>query len=345
MITVKSIARCIAVAAVAIPSLLASCRHDSDTRLDISLPDKYEGKTVEIISFSDSTIVAKAVVTDGKAVICDSTLVPGAFSSSPLFTQVMIDGRVRAYYVMEPGHALLTDSMSVASGTPLNDRFASMMQRLDSVDALDDMSIYLDFTEKEYNANKDNVLGQFFGVEWLKYAEPAAIDSLVAVAPADLTGSVRARHYIEFARLRAATSPGCRYIDFEGEDADGNPLSLAGFVRPGRYTLVDFWASWCPYCIKELPQLAELRDTWGPKGLDIVGVAVRDKTEDTKSAVERYNIAWDVLYNTQRRPYDIYGFSGIPHHILIGPDGTIISRGESAAQIAQRLEKLLASER
>jgi hypothetical protein len=57
--------------------------------------------------------------------------------------------------------------------------------------------------------------------------------------------------------------------------------------------------------------------------------------------VAKQELPWKVLYNTQKAPYDIYGFSGIPHHILIGPDGTIISRGENADQIKERLSTLL----
>ncbi|MDE5976305.1 MAG: hypothetical protein K2G69_07135, partial [Muribaculaceae bacterium] len=61
----------------------------------------------------------------------------------------------------------------------------------------------------------------------------------------------------------------------------------------------------------------------------------------TKAAIKKHEISWPVLYNTQRKPYDIYGFSGIPHHVLIGPDGVIISRGETPDQIDHRLEKVL----
>ena len=81
---------------------------------------------------------------------------------------------------------------------------------------------------------------------------------------------------------------------------------------------------------------AEMKD----KGVEIVGVAVRDTPEDTRDAVKKYGLEWPVVYNTGRTPYDIYGFSGIPHHILIGPDGKIISRGESIEAIRKTLESI-----
>ena len=112
-------------------------------------------------------------------------------------------------------------------------------------------------------------------------------------------------------------------------------------ITPGKYVLVDFWASWCPYCIKELPQLKELNDKYASRGLQLIGVAVRDEEADTRAMVEKKQIPWAVMYNAKRIPYDIYGIAGIPHHILISPDGVIVSRGESAKQLDARLEKLL----
>lgn len=324
----------VAISAAALMILASSCKKDA--KIDISLPDKFEGVTIELLDFADSTVIASAVVVDGKAAFAN----PPA-NEMPRLAQMMINGRARAYYIIEPGEAILADTMSVASGTPLNEKFAAIMTQLDSVENLDDIDLYTDFVEKRYNENRDNVIGTYLGVEWLKYANPLKVDSLLAKAPASLKDSRRAAHYIKFANLRKATAPGMKYVDFPGEDAEGKAINLSQYVGDGNYTLVDFWASWCPYCIKELPAMKELYSRLQDKGFEIVGVAVRDKADDTLKAVERFEIPWKVVYNTEKRPYDIYGFSGIPHHILIGPDGTIISRGESVAQIENRLNTLL----
>ncbi len=312
------------------------CKKESS--LSLTLPDKFEGKTVEVITYEDSVVIASAPVEKNTATI----ILPDSIDT-PRLASVVINGRIRAFYVVEPGKAVLTDSMSVASGTPLNERFASLMADLDSVEELDDMDLYVDFAEKTYNENKDNALGGYFGLEWLKYADPRKVDSLLGKAPENFRNSRRTAYYMNFARLRAATAPGKTYTDIIGEDASGAPLAMSAFIKPGQYALVDFWASWCPYCIKELPDMIKLRDKWKDRGFEIVGVAVRDKVDDTTSSVKKHSVSWPVVFNTGRRAYDIYGFSGIPHHILIGPDGTIISRGESLRQIDARLEKAFAA--
>ena len=311
----------------------ASCSQ-KETELEISLSDKFEGQTVELINFLDSTSIATATVENGKVRLSE-------LPSEPVFASVLIDGRTRAFYITEPGLATLNDSTSTASGTPLNDSFAKMLSSLDSLENLDDADAYVEFVEKSYNDNKKNPIGSYFGIEWLKYGDDNKVDSLLAEAPVNLKESSKAKYYQNFAKLRAATAPGQPFVDFEGETIDGVNTKFSSFVKPGVFTLVDFWASWCPYCIKELPEMSALYERWKDKGLEIVGVAVRDTPDDSKAAVNKHNITWPVILNTQRRPYDIYGFSGIPHHMLIGPDGKIISRDESLQQIDARLKTVL----
>ncbi len=321
---------------VIVAVIFSSCRKES--RITMSLPEKFEGKKVELISYSDSSVVATADVKDGKVefLLADSLTGKGS-----RLLQVMVDGRLRAYCVSEEGRAEVSDSTGVAVGTPLNDRFATMIARLDSIENLNDMPIYLAEVERLYTENRDNVLSQWFGVEWIKYAEPSAVDSMLAVADPSFKQMPKVRQYAAAARLRAATAQGSVYKDFNGETVSGRKVSLSKYVLPGNYTIVDFWASWCPYCIKEIPELADLYARRNSQGVEIVGVAVRDNPEDTRAMVEKKNIPWKILYNTGRTPYDIYGFSGIPHLMLIGPDGRIISRGESVASIDARLETLL----
>lgn len=323
---------------ISLAALVSACG-SKEVRLDIEFPERFEGKTVELMNYKDSTIIATADVKGGKAsfITAESDSV-----ELPQFMQVVIDGRICAYYVAEGGNAFVTDSTNVATGTPLNDRFAGLLATLDSIENLDDMNKYVEFSELQYNANRDNPIGDYFGIEWLKFAEPEKVDSMLNAADPMFRNSKRVRHYEKFAQHRLATSPGHKYVDFSGEDANGKSISLSSLIPKGKYTVVDFWASWCPYCIKELPDLKTLSADF-PSLIQIVGVAVRDLPEDTKAMMEKQEITWPVLFNTQKVPYDIYGFSGIPHHILIGPDGTIISRGESVAQIRKRLERMLSS--
>lgn len=327
---------------------LSACHHNADTTLEFAPGSEYEGERVEVMSYTDSITLAADTVRGGRVILNipevgmdpDGKEVELQF---PVFAQVSIGGRIKGFYVVEPGAALLDSTMSIASGTVTNDRFASVMAHLDSIEDTNDMTLYTEELLKQRKALGDSPISDYLWIEWVKYADPREVEASLTEVPQALRESRRAQHYLRFARLRAATMAGQPYVNFEGENAEGAPVSLKDYVKPGRWTLVDFWASWCPYCIKEIPELKEALEKAHGLGLDIVGVAVRDTPEDTRAAVKRFDIPWPVIYNVGRRPYDIYGFSGIPHLMLIGPDGKIVSRGETPAQAVEHIEKALAS--
>lgn len=220
-------------------------------------------------------------------------------------------------------------------------KFNKIQAVLDAVDELDDVNLYGDVTGILMNTFKEGPQGEYLTLEYIRFGNPERVDSVLATMPETFRNREDVRRYVDMAHARINTAPGKKYVDFEGENAEGGKINLSSLVKPGEYTLIDFWASWCPYCIREIPALKEILNEYGPKGFNIVGVAVRDEPAKTKAMVEKKSIPWPVLYNMDRIPYNIYGFVGIPHHILVSPDGTIISRGESAEQIAARLGKLL----
>lgn len=135
------------------------------------------------------------------------------------------------------------------------------------------------------------------------------------------------------------TAEGTKFIDFEVPQPDGSVKKLSDYAGNGKYCLVDFWASWCGPCKGEIPNLKNIYEKYGKKGLEMVSVAVWDKPDASRDTAAAYGITWNHILDAGSEPTNIYAIRGIPHIMLIGPDGTILKRDLRGEKIAEELEK------
>ena len=143
-------------------------------------------------------------------------------------------------------------------------------------------------------------------------------------------------------RLRRveATQAGAQFVDFEGVDDANKAVRLSDYVGKGHYILVDFWASWCGPCRREIAHLKKVRDTYTDKGLVILGTVVWDEMEDHLKAMKELEITWPQIFN-KTEATELYGIAGIPQIILFDPAGKIVARDLRGEEINKLLDKAL----
>lgn len=110
--------------------------------------------------------------------------------------------------------------------------------------------------------------------------------------------------------------------DFTLKSIDGTDLSLSSLR--GKYVILDFWGSWCGWCIKGFPEMKKYYQKYSDR-LEILGVDCNDTEEKWKAAVEKHELKWKHVFNPQDSDLPArYAVSGYPTKIIIDPDGKIV---------------------
>lgn len=137
----------------------------------------------------------------------------------------------------------------------------------------------------------------------------------------------------------AKMTQGYQVPDFSLIDIDGKEVTLADFS--GKYALLDFWGTWCRYCVMGIPEMKEYYQKYSDK-IEFVGIDCRETQEAWKAGVEKYGLEWTNLYNGYDQSLIVeYGIQGYPSKIIISPDGKVVEAflGEDPA-LYEKLDEM-----
>lgn len=309
--------------------------------------------------------------TDSMAVTDKGKFVLNADATKGLFAKVYTDNGKDAFVLLD-GNVEVDFNVGAAKGTKENDGLYAWEQRLQPTEeeikklityfkehqknntltqeiqseifAIYDslQAIELAEYEKCYAENMQAKFPAIYFVQTIQHMPREKVLALADQKPEFMNVKLveRAWGYIE--AWRRATV-GATFTDFEMNDLEGQPRRLSEFVGKGTYVLIDFWASWCGPCRKEMPEVKALYEKYHAKGFDIVGVSFDNKEKAWKDAVKTMDLPWHHLSDLkgwQCAAAGIYGINSIPATLLVGPDGKIIANGLRAHQLAEKLAEI-----
>ena len=342
--------------------IMVSCSQGYKINVNFAGHD-FDGKKAYLTNYDTGDTIDSVTVSEKHLVLEGSV-------DSAFYARLIVDGN-RFGMIVEPGEINVEwGDKIVARGTPLNDKLNTLGDEMEKIDAqwekIDQAFKNGELTDEEasnqsadleskqvqlfyatYLSNKDNALGPWAFTNYLIYKQftTAQLDSILSTAPDNYRGYKRVIKAQSDAQAVENTAVGKTFTDFSMKGPDGKVAKLSDFVgKDGEYTVVDFWASWCGPCRAEIKgALTTLYEKYNDKGVKVLGVAVWDKPVDTQAAIKQLNIRWQVMMDDHYTtiPTDLYGIAGIPHIMVVDPDGVIISRGLQGDALVQYIDKLM----
>ncbi len=313
-------------------------------KVTAQLTEDEDGLTAYIVNYDtkqkvDSTTVENAQATFNGAI------------DAPFFAQLIVDGDRYGSFIVEDGYIHVKNRQG--HGSILNEKlnayfnlFGKLQNEFQTTtDNAKQKEIYDTYNTLQgviLDKNADNPIGIYMFLQQMYEMNKAQVEIALDKYP-QFKSSTRVNNYIAALAQKERTSPGHKYLDFE-ITYDGKTSKLSDYVKPGKITIVDFWASWCGPCMRQAVVLKEIYAEHKDKGLEIVGVAVWDEPHNTLEAIKAKELPWHNMLNAQTIPTDLYGISGIPCIIVIGPDGTILSRDKQGDELKEDVRKALAGE-
>lgn len=273
-------------------------------------------------------------------------------------------------FILENGKLQVAlDSVSTVSGTPENDALKTLQGELKSIrsgldqlaaDMKSEDAALMNAAEQKYDemdrkvteavanyilSHTDKQSAAKLMYDFRYSLNEAQQNEIIARADSVFKSVPGIDKMIDHLTVLQTVAVGKPFADFEMADASGKMHKLSEFVGNGKnVVLIDFWASWCPPCRKEMPSLVNAYKQYKNKGFDIVGISLDSKPEAWAKGVKDLNITWTQLSDLQgwkNSAAALYGVNSIPHTLLVDKDGTIIAKNLHGEELDAKLKEVL----
>lgn len=250
--------------------------------------------------------------------------------------------------VYEEGNNLSLMSAIMSFGRMLT--FSNILTGKDTSMTIDSAAAYFDLMEAQINLSirnfvdsaKNNYGVAYFIKDFMIQNAPfdtvqAAYDALTDRVKQSAPG-LELKNAVE---ALASVSIGGTAPDITLATPEGTELSMSSLR--GHYVLLDFWASWCGPCLREVPNVKAIYEKYHDKGFEIFGVSLDETAGPWKAAIKKNDMNWHHVSSLKGWECPVakqYNVTGIPRMYIIDPEGKIIAqdlRGEELANFVAGL--------
>ncbi len=352
-------------------ALFSSCQNNS-YRIEGSGDALKDGDTLFLTTdLQELTPSDSIIVKDGKFVITgetDSTYFCLLYSAS--------DNQLASLFFVEPGTVKLELPANMenarVSGTTcnrewqiVNDTMAVISKQMNQLASqvyggqltLEQQSkaeeqmeqLNSRFQQFIYRMGKKNISNEFGYFVVTFYGEgllePTQCKELIGLMPDALRQRAKIQEMEKKLGQLQDNTDGATIGDFKMNDLNGNSVSLLDEAKKNQLTVLDFWASWCGPCRREMPKVKAVYEQYHDKGLGIVGISLDENRGAWANAVSELEIPWTQISDLKGWDNAIaraFNIEAIPHMIMIDQQGRIVKTNvhvtELEAICASRLQ-------
>ena len=268
------------------------------------------------------------------------------------------------HFFLENGRISVDGALSAPAdiavlGTPSNDiqrAFDEKIAALEEEFAKAGNDMQRDSLRKEYSKlmsdavemNRDNIYGvTTFLNNAYAFLSPEEVMEQIALFPAEWQQRTELTDLRKVMEQRLRTTVGQPYVDISAPNADDEAVSLKSVIEnpANKYVLVDFWASWCGPCLREIPYLQADYEKYRKKGFEIYAVSLDDERDAWVKTIADKQMKWIQVcdFKAFDSPASLdYAVESIPSNFLIRcSDGQIVAAQLRGKALGEKLEELL----
>ncbi len=136
---------------------------------------------------------------------------------------------------------------------------------------------------------------------------------------------------------------GAEFPDFQAKDINGKTLSLDQFKN--KIVLIDFWATWCPPCVEEIPNIIKTYKKYHDKGFEIIGISLDQNKNRFLKFIKDNGMTWRQYFDGKRGQNELarkYSVDSIPTTFLLDTNGKIIAKNLRGSALEEAIKEAVA---